>query len=99
MDDFIFGTMDTDALRLNHYKQTHLGISHQSRRFPLDPQPGEAVTLTITVGHDQDVIDAWVYYSTDGKDPEGIEGNIIHGFIEPMHWNKVEWDDLTWGYV
>jgi glycosidase len=99
MDDFIFGTMDTDALRLNNYKQTHLGISHQSRRFPLDPHPGEAVTLTITVGHDQDVNDAWVYYSTDGKDPEGIEGHITHGFIEPMHWNKVEWDDLTWGYV
>jgi glycosidase len=99
MDDFIFGTMDTDSLRLKHYMQTHLEISHQSNRFPLDPRPGEPVTLTITVGQDQDVKDAWVYYSTDGKDPEVNEENIIHGFLKPMQWVKVEWDDLTWGYV
>lgn len=99
MDDFIFGTMDTNELRLKKYRETHLGVSHQSARSPRDPQPGEPVTLTATVGQYYTAVAAWVYYSTDGKDPEGDEGRAVYGFVEPMHRVKAEWDDLTWGYV
>lgn len=99
MDDFIFGSMDTDELRLKQYKQAHLGVSHLSARSPRDPQPGEPVTLTVSVGQDYQAVNAWVYYSTDGMDPEGEDGHAVHGFAASMHWVKSEWDDLTWGYV
>ncbi len=99
MDDFIFGTMDTDELRLKQYKQRRFGVSHLSNRFPRDPQPEEPVTLTLTVGQNQHAVAAWVYYSIDGADPEGEENRALHGFVQPMQWIKAEWDDLTWGYV
>lgn len=98
MDDFIFGTMDTDELRLKQYKQKYSGVSHLSARSPRDPKPGESVTLTLTVGENYKALAAWVYYSIDGEDPEGEDGCAAHGFSVPMHWVKAEWDDLTWGY-
>ena len=99
MDDFIFGSMDTDALRLKHHKELHAGIAHFSMRNPRDPRPGQPVTLSINVGQLYEAVDAWVYYSTDGIDPEGDHGKAIHGCVARLQWVGAEWDDLTWGYV
>lgn len=98
MDDFIFGSMDTDALRLRHHKKIHSEITHQSARIPRDPLPGQPVQLVMNVGSAHEIKAAWVYYSTEGTDPSGENGVPTHGNVLPLRWVSSEWDDLTWGY-
>lgn len=99
MDDFIFGTMDTDALRLRQYKNIHSEIAHRSARSPKDPRPLQPVTLSLTVGQQYELSATWVYYTIDGSDPVGENGHLANGQVEEMHWAKSEWDDLTWEYT
>lgn len=49
MDDFIFGTLATEELRLRHIRALRSGISHAQRRSPRDPLPGQAVQLTLSL--------------------------------------------------
>ena len=42
MEDFIFGTLATDALRLAHPRRLRGGITHHYARSPYAPKPGQA---------------------------------------------------------
>ena len=99
MDDFIFGTLASEALRLAHVRKLRGGVTHRAARSPRDPLPGQPIQLELTVGPTQAFDRAWVYWSTDGQDPEGAQGMSRHGGATPMDPVGVEWDVLEWGYV
>lgn len=99
MDDFIFGSMDTEALRVEHHRRCHQGIAHLSRRSPRDPLPGQAVSLTVSVGAGLGATAAWIYFTNDGSDPAGEHGVPANGCAVKMRWSSAAWDDITWGYT
>lgn len=99
MDDFIFGTLSTDALRLAHVRRLRAGITHNHARTPRDPLPGEAITLELTAGPENPVERAWVYWTNDDTDPSGENGAPRNGRVTPMEPAGAEWDTLLWGYV
>lgn len=99
MEDFIFGTLANDALRLEHVRRLRAGVTHHSRRAPRDPAVGQPIKLELTVGPAHPCSQAWVYWSTDGVDPEGSNGVAKHGWATPLEAFGTEWDTLLWGYV
>lgn len=99
MDDFIFGSMDTEALRVEHHRRSHLHISHLSGRSPRDPLPGQPVNLTVSVGAAESAAAAWIYFTSDGSDPVGSLGKATHGQVVGMRRAGAEWDDITWGFT
>lgn len=99
MNDFIFGTLATDELRLEDFRARLAGVTHAHARLPRDPLPGQAITLELTVGPRQACEEAWVYWTVDNADPEGHLGVAHVGQSAPMQPVGVEWNTLLWGYV
>lgn len=99
MDDFIFGTLATDALRLAHLRNRWAGVTHAHRRRPLDPAPGQPLTVTLTVGPAQPCDQAWVYWTVDGSEPQGEAGHAMHGCATALVTAEPEWNTLLWGYL
>jgi len=97
--DFIFGTLATDELKVLHHRALRYGLQHGHRITPRDPQPGEAVTLTVTVGPNCDVDAVVCYYTTDGSEPVGERGEALNGQVLQLESAGVEWDTITWGYL
>lgn len=99
MEDFIFGTLATDELKLVYHRATRAGWQHAHDLTPRDPRPGEAVTVRARAGVDLRVMHAALYYTTDGRTPEGSRGQAAVGQAIPLRQVGVEWDSLAWGYV
>src|SRR4030065_580258 len=99
MKDFIFGTLATEELRLKHVRTRRAGVSHSHARSPLDPLPGQVITLDLSIGPAHPCDKAWVYWTNDGSDPGGESGVATHGFATPMEAWGVEWDTVLWGYI
>ncbi len=99
MEDFIFGTLSTDASRIAHLQNLHGGITHAHRRTPRDPNPGQAITLELTIGPSYPQNQAWVYWTNDGSDPEGKNGDATNGHAIPLQPVDTEWNTFLWGYV
>ncbi len=99
MDDFIFGTLATEELRLAHDLKLLSGVTHRQRRFPHDPQPGEPIELELNVGPDHASDRAWVYWTTGGEDPSGRAGRADHGWATPMLPESTLWNTMLWGYT
>jgi cyclomaltodextrinase / maltogenic alpha-amylase / neopullulanase len=100
MQDFVFGGIETDSSLLLETEQNRWrGIRHLYQAMPLDPKPGEAVSLTVTVGQDVHVDRLTAYVTTDGSDPEGSMGVARNGFAVPLHRVDVKWQPLVWDYV
>ena len=99
MEDFIFGTLATEELRRKHRHVLLNGVTHRSRRFPRDPQPGQAVQLELIVGTHWPCKQAWVYWTADGRDPLGAHGSAALGQALAMQPSGVDWDVLEWGYI
>lgn len=98
MDDFIFGTLDTEVQRLERHKGNRLGIYHGGNRNPLDPLPDQPVTLSVWIGSHIYPLGGWIYYTTDGSDPIGERGKALQGQAVELEWASSQWDDLIWGY-
>ena len=99
MEDFIFGTLSTDELRLAHLKSIRGGVTHAHNRLPRDPLPGQAVQVHLSLGPSHSLDKAWVYWTNDGSDPEGKDGIASNGFATPLEPLYSEWDTLMWGYL
>ena len=99
MEDFVFGTLASDALRLAHQRQVHGGVTHNFMRNPYAPKPGQPVQVELLLGPEQDFDQAWVYWSTDEQDPAGVRGQPSHGQAIPMHKVEPDWDVVEWGYL
>ncbi|MBA3337140.1 MAG: alpha-amylase [Chloroflexia bacterium] len=90
--DFIFGTLATDALRLDALRAEARGITHLNQIDPLDPVPDQPVTLTVLTGPAIDVVRLLAAYTLDGTDP-GPESEAVE-FARA----GTLWDTLLWGY-
>lgn len=97
--DFVFGTLATDDLRIAQLRASRSGVAHGQRLVPLDPGPGEAVTVQATTGPRIDATYVTCYYTTDGSDPQGSRGVILNGQALALTSTAVTWDTLLWGYV
>jgi len=99
MEDFIFGTLSTDELRIAHLTAYRSGVTHAHQRFPRDPLPDQAIKIDLTVGPSYPYNQAWVYWTNDGSDPDGKNGIAIDGYATPLEPIDSEWDTFLWGYV
>jgi cyclomaltodextrinase len=93
MIDNIFGNLIEPGDRLTRHLESLSGIKHFHRRSPLDPIPGQPITLTVTTGGPHSYDSVRCYYTLDGSDPTGKGAAILE--LEPL---KVDWDELAWGY-
>jgi glycosidase len=91
--DFIFGTLATDELRLEDIRRRSRGLWHGGRITPVDPEPGDEVTVSVTAGGDISVRQIVVRYTTDGSLPDAASPAL------PMVQVSPRWDTFTWGYV
>jgi glycosidase len=99
MEDFIFGTFSTNESRIAHIQNLYGGITHTHRRTPLDPMPGQAIAIELTIGPSFPQNQAWVYWTNDGSDPEGKNGSAINGYATLLKSVDIEWNTLLWGYI
>jgi cyclomaltodextrinase len=99
MKDFIFGTLATEKLRLEHVRRRRAGVSHYQARSPRDPLPGQEIKLHLSVGPNYPLEKAWIYWTNDGSDPEGRQGYSSTGYCTPMEDGYAEWDTSFWGYI
>lgn len=90
MEDFTFGTLATDELRLAHVRALRSGITHNISRTPRDPLPDQPITIRMTIGPDHPCDRAWVYWTDD---------IARRGHATPMEPCGTEWDTMLWGYI
>lgn len=94
MEDFIFGTLSTDELRLKEITTAKRGLAHEFRLSPLDPKPGKFVTIEASAGPNAPVNEMFLHCTTNGSIPDLDNGTTIS-----MTRTRTEWDTLLWGYV
>lgn len=99
MNDLIFGSLSTDELRRKRVLEQRRGVNHHGRRSPRDPLPMQSVQLELIAGPDTSVELAWVYWTTDGSEPGGSQGQAANGFAAPMQTDGAAWDTECWGYL
>jgi cyclomaltodextrinase len=104
LPDFVFGGIESDESRLLANERARWqGIRHEQRIEPADPEPGQPVTLTVTVGPDVRV-DRMAAYVTvgataDGGPPTGSRGVASIGFAVPLQRIETRWENVIWDYV
>ena len=91
-DDFIFGTLATDELRLDALRARARGVSHASDISPADPRPGEPVTIRVSVGPEINATHVVARYTRDGSEPIAASEFVSLEQAEPV------WDTLLWAY-
>lgn len=90
--DFIFGTLATDELRLEALRAVGRLLVHGNRIDPPDPAPGQPVRIDVSIGAEVDAASGAVQYTTDGSEPSDASQAVA---LEPA---DVVWDTLVWGY-
>ncbi|MEA3337166.1 MAG: alpha-amylase family glycosyl hydrolase [Chloroflexota bacterium] len=98
MEDFVFGRLEADDNTLEAIRRRWCGIRHQHDIDPLDPMPGQPVTISVSAGRDVLVDRVTAYVTTDGSDPAGSQGDAIHGLAIPLHRVETQWQPSFWDY-
>lgn len=99
MEEFIFGTLATDELKLVQHRATRRGLQHMYDLCPRDPEPDSPVMITVLVGVDLTVDRVACYYTLDGSEPIGRQGAPHNGHAVLLERVGSEWDTLSWGYI
>jgi cyclomaltodextrinase len=99
MEEFIFGTLATDELKLMHHRMVRRGLQHQHTITPLDPNPDQSVTITVYTGTNFTADHIVCYYTLDGSEPTGARGVAFNGYVIPLQRVTPIWDTAAWGYV
>jgi cyclomaltodextrinase len=99
LDDFIFGNLAVDELKLNYHRVSHSGLQHQAQRTPQDPHPDEPVRLHLWSGPDLPLDHAAAYVTLDGSTPHGSKGEAENGFVVRFERLEPDWDSMIWGYL
>ncbi|MFN8421494.1 MAG: hypothetical protein U0528_19950 [Anaerolineae bacterium] len=89
MEDFIFGTLSTDELRLQQIVETRRGLAHERRNQPRDPLPGTPVQIEVTAGPEIAAAEVQVQYSINDGEAESIQ----------LSKGTPIWDTLLWSYL
>jgi glycosidase len=87
MQEFIFGSLSSEAKRVDYYKQRRRALWHDHRTAPLAPRAGDEPRVLVTVGLDA-AVDALECHLLQP------ESRVI--LLEPK---KTEWDVINWTYV
>ncbi len=98
MEEFIFGTLATDQLKLIHHRTRHRGLQHAHDISPRDPTPGQAITLTLYIGANFSFDQIVCYYTNNGAQPAGEKGVAYSGEVISFQLDDVVWDTLSWSY-
>lgn len=99
MEDFIFGSLTlTDEIVAKLTRQLR-GVHHGHRMEPTPPAPGAPVAVLATVGPTVAADAAYLYYTTDGSEPQGLAGHARQGQALAMRQAATEWAPLLWDYV
>lgn len=93
-EEFSFGTLATDELRLEQIKSQRKGVVHLNRIEPRDPIPNQPIKLVVQTGKDISVENVVCRYTTDNIEPS--DETAFEIVFEKV---GVEWDTLTWGYL
>jgi cyclomaltodextrinase len=99
MEEFIYGTVAIDDLKLVHHRLSKSGLQHAHEIRPRDPHPGQPVTVLVKVGPDSLFDHVVCYYTIDGSEPAGSRGVAQHGHVVSLEQFDTEWDSYVWGYV
>ena len=99
MQDFVFGALESDANTLAAERQRWSGIRHHHAIEPLDPLPGQPVTLTVTVGRDVLAERVTAYVTTDGSQPAGAQGVAANGFAVDLQRVETRFQFIYWDYA
>ena len=100
MADFVFGGIEADETKvLARMRDRMTGLRHFHAMQPLDPQPGQPVTLTVTAGLGALVDRVAAYVTTDGTLPAGDRGEAQNGFVVPFSLTETRWETAIWDYV
>ncbi|MCB0248156.1 MAG: hypothetical protein KDI07_06210, partial [Anaerolineae bacterium] len=94
MQDFVFGALESDANTLDAQRRQWSGLRHMHAIQPLDPLPGQPVTLTVTAGRDVAVDRVTAYVTTDGSVPVGSRGRATTGFAVELHRVETIWQPV-----
>ncbi|MEA2515558.1 MAG: cyclomaltodextrinase / maltogenic alpha-amylase / neopullulanase [Thermomicrobiales bacterium] len=90
--DFIFGTLATDDLRLASLRAEGRGLYHGNRISPADPEPGQPVHVRVDAGTDVAATAVSLFYTLDGESPTTTSPRI------DLTAGASVWDTLLWGY-
>jgi hypothetical protein len=66
---------------------------------PIDPLPGQPVSLTVYTGIDLSANQVACYYTVDGSEPDGQRGQSENARVLFFEQSEVIWDAVAWGYV
>ena len=100
MTDFVFGGIEADEARLlANERAARAAIRHFQQIEPLDPLPGQPVTVTVQVGPEVVVDRVTLYYTIDGTNPQGEHGEAQNGAALQLEPIGVRWEPLIWDYV
>lgn len=99
MEEFIFGTLATDELKLMHHRASRRGLQHQHNLSPRDPEPDQPITVTAYVGINLTADHVACYYTTDDTEPKGDRGRTVNGHVLMLQLDSIEWDTASWGYL
>ncbi|MBN1284992.1 MAG: alpha-amylase [Anaerolineae bacterium] len=99
MEEFVFGTLATDELKLLHHRVARQGIQHAHHITPRDPKPGQPVTLSVQTGPDFDAEHVVCYYTLDGSVPAGARGEASNGRALGLERVETLWDTAAFGYL
>ena len=73
-----------------------VGFQHGAVLSPIDPRPGEAITITAQVGSGVSIQTATLHYTTDGTSPTVAGSTTLHLALQR---EASAWDTLAWAYV
>jgi hypothetical protein len=99
MEEFLFGTVAIDKLKIVHHRVSRTGLQHAHEILPRDPAPGEPVRVRVTVAPDLPAEKVVCYYTVDGSEPAGSLGEPQNGYVIPLQRVGCEWDTFLWGYL
>lgn len=99
MEEFIFGTVAVDELKLMRHRVARSGLQHDAAIEPLDPEPDQPVKLIVWLSNHLPADQVVCYYTLDGSEPLGIRGNAENGQVIQLRQVDAIWDTFLWQYI
>jgi glycosidase len=90
LDDHIFGDLDKPSTAFLWLHDRFLGVRHHVQKSPLNPGPGEKVTLTVTTSIDQSFEDVDLWWTSD-------DWHTQHKMNFEKH--QIIWSTAIWSYL